>query len=146
MIWMKGRYAQVALLVGVEDGDERHLRQVEALAQEGDADEHVESAQPEVAQHLDPLQRVQVRVDVADADAVLLQVVGRVLREPLGQRRDQRALALVDALAQLHHEVVDLALRGPDLDLVSTRPVGLASMSTTRFDFSFSYRPGVADT
>ena len=37
--------AQEALLVGVEDRDERDLGQVEALAQQVDADEHVEDAQ-----------------------------------------------------------------------------------------------------
>ena len=37
----RGLPAQEALLVGVEDRDERHLRQVETLAQQVDADEHV---------------------------------------------------------------------------------------------------------
>ena len=40
----RGRRAQEALLVGVEDRDERHLGQVEALAQQVDADEHVVDA------------------------------------------------------------------------------------------------------
>ena len=34
--------AKESLLVGVEDGDERDLRQIEPLAQEVDADQHVE--------------------------------------------------------------------------------------------------------
>ena len=84
---------QVALLVGVQDGDEAHLRQVEALAQQVDADDDVVDAEPQVAQDLDALQRVDLGVQVVRADAHLLQVVGQVLGHLLGQRRDERALA-----------------------------------------------------
>ena len=52
--------AQEALLVGVEDRDERHLGQVEPLAQEVDADEHVVLAEPQLADDLDPLERVDL--------------------------------------------------------------------------------------
>ena len=47
--------AQEALLVGVEDRHQRHLGQVEALAQQVDADEDVVLAQPQLAQQLDAL-------------------------------------------------------------------------------------------
>ena len=39
--------AEEAFLVGVEDRDQRHLGQVEALPQQVDADEHVEVAEPQ---------------------------------------------------------------------------------------------------
>ena len=48
------RRTEEALLVGVEDGHERDLGKVQALAQQVDADEHVEGAEPELAQQLDP--------------------------------------------------------------------------------------------
>ena len=48
--------AEEALLVGVEDADERDLRQVEALAEQVDADEDVDSAEPQLAEQLDPAQ------------------------------------------------------------------------------------------
>ena len=66
--------AQEALLVGVEDRDQRHLRQVEALAQQVHAHQHVVLAEPQVADDLDPLDRVDLRVQVAHPDAVLEQV------------------------------------------------------------------------
>ena len=62
--------AQEALLVGVEDGDERHLGQVEALAQEVDADEDVVLAQPQLTEQLDAPQGVDLGVQVADPDAL----------------------------------------------------------------------------
>ena len=57
--------AEEALLVGVEDRHQRHLGQVEPLAQQVDADEHVELAQAQLADDLDPLERVDLGVQVA---------------------------------------------------------------------------------
>ena len=79
--------AQEALLVRVEDGDERHLRQVEALAQQVDADEHIELAQPQVADELHALDGLHVRVHIAHAHAHRAQIFRQVLRHLLRQRR-----------------------------------------------------------
>jgi hypothetical protein len=89
--------AQEALLVGVEDRDERDLGQVDPLAQEIDADEHVVDAEPEVAQDRDPLERVDLAVQVLDLDAELLEVVGQILGHLLREGRDQRTLTPVDS-------------------------------------------------
>ena len=52
--------AQEPFLVGVEDRDQRHLGNVEAFAQQVDADQHVELAEPQVADDLDALDGVDV--------------------------------------------------------------------------------------
>ena len=120
--------AEEALLVGVDDRDERHLGQVEPLAQQVHAHEHVELAQPQVADDLDPLERVDLRVQVADPEAVLEQVVGEVLGHLLRERGDQRALAGLGASADLVHQVVDLVLGLAHLDLAGPRcPSGARS-------------------
>src|SRR3546814_2254360 len=54
--------AQEALLVGIEDRDQAALGDVEPFAQQVDADEHVVDPQPQVADQLDPLQRLDVAV------------------------------------------------------------------------------------
>ena len=88
MVWISEvSRAQEAFLVGVEDGDQRALGDVEALAQQVDADQHVEGAEPQVADDLDALQGVDVGVHVAHADALLVHVLGEVLGHALGQRR-----------------------------------------------------------
>ena len=93
MVWISEvPGAQEALLVGVEDRHQRDLGQVEALAQQVDADQHVELAQPQLAQQLDPAQGVDLGVQVAHPDAQLEQVVGEVLGHLLGQRGDQHPL------------------------------------------------------
>ncbi len=57
--------SQEAFLVGVEDGHQRHLRQVQPLPQQVDADERVVLPQPQLAQDLDALHRVDLGVQVA---------------------------------------------------------------------------------
>ena len=89
----RGLAAQEAFLVGVENGDQRAFRNVEALAQQIDADQRVEGAEPQIADDLDALQRVDVGVHVAHADALLVQIFGEVLGHALGQHGDQRAVA-----------------------------------------------------
>ena len=89
----RGLGAQEAFLVGVEDGDERAFGNVEALAQEVDADQRVEGAEAQIADDLDALDGVDVRMHVAHAHAVLVQIFGEVLGHALGQRRHQRAIA-----------------------------------------------------
>ena len=94
LIWISDQArAEEALLVGVEDRDERDLGQVDALAQEVDADDDVEHPEPKVAQDRDALERVDLRVQVLDLDPELAQVVGQVLGHALGERRDDRPLA-----------------------------------------------------
>ena len=100
MVWMSDvSRAEEALLVGVEDGHQRHLGQVEALPQQVDADEHVELAEPEVAEDLDALDRVDVGVEVPDPQALLEQVVGEVLGHLLGERGDEHPLVVLRAAA-----------------------------------------------
>jgi hypothetical protein len=68
----RGLGAQEAFLVGVEDRDQPAFGDVEPLAQQVDADQHVVDAEPQVADQLDALQRLDVRVHVADLEARLV--------------------------------------------------------------------------
>jgi hypothetical protein len=65
----RGLRAQEPLLVGVQDGHQRHLGQVQPLAQQVDADQGVELAEAQLAQDLDPLDRVDLGVQVAHLHA-----------------------------------------------------------------------------
>ena len=75
------------------------------------------SPTPQLAQQLDPAQRVHLAVQVAGPDAVLQQVVGEVLGHLLGQRGDQHPLVALGPQPDLVHQVVDLALGRLDDDL-----------------------------
>src|SRR6266850_6272050 len=108
--------AQVPFLVGVENRHERHLRQVETLAQEVDADQDVELPLPEIPEDVDPLQGVDFGVQVLDAHAQIAVVAGQLLGHPLGERGDEDALPLLDALPDLVQEIVHLVAHRTDLD------------------------------
>ena len=116
--------AQVALLVGVEDGDESHFGQIETFAQEVDANQDVELTEPQVAQDVNPLQGLDVGVQVVDPNPRFAQVIGQVFRHALGQRRDQRAIAPPRLTPQLGDEVVDLPRSGAYVDSGVDQPGG----------------------
>src|SRR5213075_3094758 len=62
----------------------------------------------QIADDLDALQRVDLRVQVAHAEAHLEQIVGQVLAHLLRERGDQHALLAIHARADLVHQIVDL--------------------------------------
>ena len=110
--------AQEPLLVGVEDGHQRYLGQVQSLSQQVDAYDDVDLAFAQFAQQFDAPQRVDVGMQVFDLDAAFQQVVGQILGHLLGQCRHQRALVFVDAVLDLGEQVVDLPLGRAHVDLL----------------------------
>ena len=58
----RGAAAQEALFVGVENGHERDLGQIEPLAQQIDANQDIEPSFPQLAQDLDAFDGVQLGV------------------------------------------------------------------------------------
>ena len=106
----RGPRPQEPLFVGVEDRDQRDLGQVQALAQQVDADQHVVHALPELLEQLDAADRVDLAVQVADPDPEVQQVVGEVFAHFLGERGDEHPLVLLGPDPDLVDQVVDLAL------------------------------------
>ena len=88
-------------------------------------------AKPQVANDLDALDRVDIRMQIAHFDAVLGKIIGQVFGHALGERGDQHALIDLDALVDLRQQVVDLRRRRPHFDLRIDKPVGRTTCSTT---------------
>src|SRR5207237_1072746 len=78
---------------------------------------HVVDPQAQVAQDLDALERVDLRVQVVHLDVGLTQKIGEVFGHALGEGSHQDTLAACDAMADLLHQVVDLAAGRLHLDL-----------------------------
>ena len=108
----RGLGAQEPFLVRVKNGDQRTFGDVEAFAQQVDADEAVKRAEAQIADDLDALQRVDVGMHVAHAHAVFMQVLGEVLRHALGERGYQRAVTGLRRLHDLVEHVVHLGAGG----------------------------------
>ncbi len=109
--------AQEAFLVGVKDRDQAHLRQVQPLPQQVDPDDDVVGPQPQVTQDLDPLERLDLAVEVMNLDAQLTQIARQVLGHTLGERGDQYTLTPSYPHVDLAHQVIHLALDRSDDDL-----------------------------
>ncbi len=96
---------------------------------------------------VDPLERVDLGVQVAGAHPGLEQVVGQVLGHLLGQRRHERALADLLAPADLVQQVVDLVPRRPQLDLgVDDARWGGSAARRRESSGAAPTAPGVAET
>ena len=127
----RGR-AQESLLVGVEDGHQGHLGQVEALAEEVDAHQHVEAPEPQVAQELDAGDGVHVGVEVPHPDPQLGEVVGEVLGHLLGEGGDQHPVAVGRRVASIRSRRSSICpVVGRMTTSGSTSPVGRMTCSTT---------------
>ena len=113
----RGGAAQVAFLVGVEDRDERNFGQIEAFAQQVDADQHVEFAAAQVAQDAHALERIDFRVHVAAAHAGLGKIFSEIFGHALGERGDQHALVAFRALANFFEQIIHLPFYRAHFDL-----------------------------
>ena len=127
MVWIRavserGLRPQEPLLVGVEDRHQRHFGQVQSLAQQIDAHEHVEFSEAQAAQDLDPLEGVDLAVQITDPHPELDEVVREVLGHLLGEGGDENALVLLGAYPDLLDQVIDLTFRRPDDDFRIDQP------------------------
>ena len=109
--------SQEAFLVGIEDGDQRHFRQVQALAQQVDSHQHVELAQTQITQDVHAFKRAYIAMHVAGAYTAVQKMIGQVLGHLLGKRGYKHALVAVGALLRLVDDVVDLACTATHDDL-----------------------------
>ena len=107
--------AQKAFLVRVQNRHQRHLGNIQPLAQQVDTHQHIERAQPQVADDFHPLHGVHITVQVTHLHAVVGEVIGELLGHALGQCGDQHALVLFHADADFLQHVVHLVGGGPHL-------------------------------
>src|SRR3989338_8377341 len=78
--------------------------------------QHVEFPHPKLADDLHPFERVDLGMEVLDADAEVPVIIGQVLGHPLGEGRDEDALAPTAPPTDFAQEVVDLPSRRSDVD------------------------------
>ena len=108
--------AQEAFLVGIEDAHQPAFGNIKPLAQQIDADQHVVHAEPQVADKLDALQRLDIGMHVADLQPGLMHELGQILRHALGQRGDEGAVAGLRGLAAFVDAILHLILDRTDFD------------------------------
>ncbi len=125
--------------VGVEDGDQRDLRQVQPLPQQVDPHQDIELPFSKVPEDLDPVQGIHLRVEVLDLEPHRDQVIGQVFGQPLGQGRYQHSPVLFGLLLDLVDQVVDLIVGGLD----GNRRIHQTRWTDDLFDHLFANLPFV---
>src|SRR5579872_2858788 len=105
------RAAKIAFLVSVKNTDQRNFRQVKALAQEIDSNQHIELALAERAKDFHALDGVDLAMQITHVDAEVAQVIGEFLGGTFGERGDERAFFAVGALANFLDQVINLSDR-----------------------------------
>ena len=102
--------AQEALLVRIQNSDQRDLRNVQSLPQQVDSHQHIELAQTEIPNDLHALHRIHAVVQVPDTHAHAFQIGGQVLCHFLGQRCHQHTLVSGCPCLNLGEQIFDLPL------------------------------------
>src|SRR5438552_10586733 len=113
----RGGAAEIAFLVGVENGDEGDFGKVETFPKKVDADEDVEFAATEVAQNLDAIERFDLGMQVAAANADFGEVFTEIFGPAVGERGDENALVFFRAFPNCFEDIVNLAFDGTNFDL-----------------------------
>ena len=111
-----GLTAEEALLIRVQNGNQTHLRDIQALTQQVNAHQHVKLAQAQIPDDLHALNGADVMVHIPAADAGIGEVIGQIFRHFLGQGGHQAALALGDLGVDLADQIVDLTLHRANED------------------------------
>ena len=109
--------AQESFLVGIENDDERHLGQIETLAQKIDTHQHIILSLTELLKDLHTVQRGNVTMYIGCSHTVVEQELAQFLGHSFGQRRDQRTFLLFYTYTNLLQQVVNLILRWTHLYL-----------------------------
>ena len=107
---------QEPFLVGIEDGHQRHLRQIKTFAQQVDTHQHVEEAPAQPVHDLHAFQRVDVGMDVTAADVQPGEVSVQLFRHAFGEGGHQYPLVAGRAAAYLFDEVIYLVEGGTYFD------------------------------
>ncbi len=80
----RGGGAQIAFFVGIQDRNQGNLGQVQSFTQQVDTYHHIINAQPQIAQDLHPLDRIDIGVQILGANAHFLEIICQILGHALG--------------------------------------------------------------
>ena len=104
----RGLVAEETFLVGIENAYERDLRKIETFTQEIDADEDVKSGCTELTKDFYPLNRINIRVEVAALQPSGGKILGQIFRSFFGQCGDKNSLTFLDPHSAKFNGLVDL--------------------------------------
>ena len=107
----QGRFrTQESLFIRIQNRHQRNLRDIQTLTKQVDADQHIEDIQTHIPDNLGAFQRVNIRMQIFDADSRIAHIVGQVFCHPLCQRRNKHLKPSIHLPVDLRNQIVDLSL------------------------------------
>ena len=116
-LYQAGLTAQEALFICVQDRNHPDFGNIQPLAQKIDSHKHIKLAEAKVADDLHTLDRTDIVMHIAAANADVFQILCQILCHFLGQRGDKRALTFLNLFVDFADQIVDLSLNRPDQNL-----------------------------
>ena len=106
--------AQEALLVGIKNYDERNLRNIQSLAQQVYAYEHIKLTEAQIADNFHSFYRINIVVHIAHFYAEVFEIIRQIFRHLLCERSQKNALFALDSYIYLGYNIVYLTLGRSD--------------------------------
>ena len=113
----RGFISEESLLIGIEYGNQRDLRNIHTLSQKIDTHQNIEYIQSQITDNLGSLQSVDIGMKIFHANAKFLHIAGQILCHSLGQCRDQHLILFRCFLPDLANQIVNLSLHRSNIDI-----------------------------
>ena len=108
--------AEEPFFIRVQNRDERNLRNIQAFPQKVDADQYIKNVQPHIPDNLRTLERINIRMQIFDADTRFGEIVRQILCHLLGQCRDKHLVLCRYFPPDLRNQIVNLTVRPADVN------------------------------
>ena len=76
--------AQEALFIRIQNRHQSAFGDIKPFAQQVNPDQHVKGPKAQIPQNFDPLNRINIRMHIAHANALFVQIFGQILGHPFG--------------------------------------------------------------
>ena len=113
----RGFGPQKALLICIKDRNQTALRDIEPLAQKVNAQQHIKGAQPQIAQNLNALNRIDIAVHVTHPNALLMQILREIFGHAFGQCCGQNPLPHGGDFANFIQKILIVSISAPRISI-----------------------------
>ena len=106
--------AQEPLLIGIQNSNQRNFRQIQTLAQQIDANQHIKDTQAQIPNDFHALYRFDIMMQISHTNARVFQIIGQIFCHFDRQRCDQYALFSRCPRVDFANQIINLPFNRPD--------------------------------
>lgn len=94
------------MLIGIDDSDVGYFRQIQSFPEEIDSYDDFDLAQSQILEDLEPIERIDLAVEVGDLHSIGSEILGKLLARFLGQRGYESPLSPFPDFCYIPHHIV----------------------------------------